>query len=76
MGISPHDTTDLATDLVYILTSCTSAPSRKRWDPVLARRPLLYSKCAFIQHERMRGVETGFVDKDGLCLVTRTGALN
>ena len=38
--------------------------------------PMLEPLCT-IQHGREdKGVETGFVDEDGLCLVTRTGALN
>ena len=76
MGISPHDTTDLAADVVYILTSCTSCSLQKEVGPCFSASSTSVSQVHLHSTWEDAGVETGFVDEGGLCLVTRTGALN
>ena len=49
MGISPHDTTNLAADVVYILTSCTSCSLQKEEPCFKGVVHFCIPKCAFIQ---------------------------
>ena len=68
MGISPHDTTDLATDMVYILTSCTSCSLQKEVGLCFRVSSISVSQVHLHSIREDKGVETGFVDvKHQLC---------
>jgi hypothetical protein len=71
---SPRDTTDLATDLVYILTSCTSCSLQKE-EPCFRASSTSVSQVHLHSTWEDKGVETRLVDEGHLLFSARGGGV-